>query len=110
MSVLSLTGDAESPLAQRSQLALTSAVPPELETLGMLPTRSGRVKVPFLAVPQLGSCASSGRAWRLWLPRVLELAALRTAHSPAFDHAGAACSRSITSSTRCSASAQRGES
>lgn len=40
VSVLSLTGDAESPLAQRSQLALTSAVPPELETLGMLPTSS----------------------------------------------------------------------
>ena len=48
------------------------------------------VKVPPLAVPQLGSCASPGRAWRLWaarrsqevagplgaqpLPRVLKLA------------------------------------
>ena len=27
------------------------------------------VKVPPLAVPQLGSCASSGRAWRLWAAR-----------------------------------------
>ena len=27
------------------------------------------VKVPVLAVPQLGSCASSGRAWRLWAAR-----------------------------------------
>ena len=28
--------------------------------------RASTVKVPSLAVPQLGSCASSGRAWRLW--------------------------------------------
>ena len=51
---------------------------------------SSMVKVPPLAVPQLGSCASPGRAWRLWaarrsqevagplgaqpLPRVLKLA------------------------------------
>eukprot|EP00964_Phaeocystis_antarctica_P022619 scaffold12575_cov47-Phaeocystis_antarctica.AAC.1 len=57
-----------------------------------------------LAVPQLGSCASSGRAWRLRaarhsreeacplgaqpLPRVLELAATKTADFPAFDHPG----------------------
>ena len=40
VSMLSLTGDAGSPLAQRSELALTSAVPPELETLGALPTSS----------------------------------------------------------------------
>ena len=55
-----------------------------------------------LAVPQLGACASSGRAWRLWaarlsqeeagplgvhpLPRVLELAASKAADSTAFDH------------------------
>ena len=58
-----------------------------------------------LAVPQLASCASSGRAWRLTarhsqgearplgpqpLPRVLELAASRAAESTAFEHAGAA--------------------
>ena len=57
-----------------------------------------------LAVPQLGSCASSGRTWRLWaaqhsdaeavplgaqpLPRVLELAASKAADSTAFDHVG----------------------
>ena len=62
---------------------------------------------PPLAVPQLGSRASSGRAWRLWaarhsreeagplgaqpLPRVLELAASKAADFPwpltmAFDH------------------------
>ena len=57
-----------------------------------------------LAVPQLGSCASSGRAWRLWaarhsqeeagplgtqpLPRVLELAASKAADFTAFDHPG----------------------
>ena len=57
-----------------------------------------------LAVPLLGSCASSGRAWRLrtaWhsqgeprprgtqpLPRVLELAASRAADFTAFDHLG----------------------
>ena len=27
------------------------------------------VKAPALAVPQLGSCASSGRAWWLWAAR-----------------------------------------
>ena len=53
-----------------------------------------------LAVPELGSCASSGRAWRLWaarhsqeeadplgaqpLPRVLELAASKVADFAAF--------------------------
>ena len=63
------------------------------------------VKVPPLAVPQLGSCASSGRAWRLWparrsqgeaqplgvspLLRVLERAASKAADFPAFDHPGA---------------------
>ena len=52
------------------------------------------------ALPPLTSCASSGRAWRLWaarhsqgeasplgpqpLPRVLELAASKAAHLPAF--------------------------
>ena len=57
------------------------------------------------AVTQLGSCASSGRAWRLWaarhsqgeagplsaqpLPRVLELAASKAADLTAFDHLGA---------------------
>ena len=59
---------------------------------------------PHLAVPQLGSCASSGRAWRLRaarhsqeeagplrtgrpqsLPRVLELAASKAANFTAFD-------------------------
>ena len=60
--------------------------------------RSRMVKVPVLAAPQLGSCASSGRAWRLSaarhsqeeaeplgskpLPRKLELAASKPAHSP----------------------------
>ena len=55
------------------------------------------------AVPQLGSCAFSKRAWRLWAaldsqkeagplgaqpsPRVLELAASKAANSTAFDHA-----------------------
>ena len=57
-----------------------------------------------LAVPQLGSCASSGRAWRLWaarhsqeeagplgaqsLPRMLELAASDAADFTALDHPG----------------------
>ena len=67
------------------------------------------VKVPPWAAPQLGSSASSGRAWRLWaarhsqeeagppgaqpLPWVLELAASKSAHFPAFDHSGVAASR-----------------
>ena len=62
------------------------------------------VKVPPFAVPQLGSCASSGRAWRPWAarhsqkeaeplgaqppPRVLELAASNAADLTACDHAG----------------------
>ena len=64
------------------------------------------VKVPLFAVPQLGSCASSGHAWRLRaarhsqeeagplgaqpLPLLLERAASKAAHFPAFDHAGIA--------------------
>ena len=56
------------------------------------------------AVPQLGSCASSGRAWRLRaarysqeeagplgaqpLPRVLERSASKAAHLTAFEHPG----------------------
>ena len=63
-----------------------------------------------LAVPELGSCASSGRAWRLWaarhsqeeadplgaqpLPRVLELAASKAADVTACDHAGTTQPRS----------------
>eukprot|EP00964_Phaeocystis_antarctica_P048199 scaffold27896_cov49-Phaeocystis_antarctica.AAC.2 len=59
-----------------------------------------------LAAPQLGSCASSGRAWRLWtarhsdeeasppgarpLPRVLERAASKVADSTAVDPSGGA--------------------
>ena len=63
------------------------------------------VKVPPLAAPQLGSCAASGHAWRLWaarhsqkevgtlraqpLPRVLELAASKAADfKAAFDPSG----------------------
>ena len=64
------------------------------------------VKVPSLAGPQLGFCASSGRTWRLWaarhsqeeagplhaqpLPRLLERAASKVADFTAFDHPGAA--------------------
>ena len=39
---------------------------------GLLPAKPGRrsrVKVPALAVPERGCCASSGRAWRLWAAR-----------------------------------------
>ena len=55
-------------------------------------------------MPQLGSCASLGRTWQLWLarpsqgkaqslgaqplPRVLELAASKAADSTACDHPG----------------------
>ena len=61
--------------------------------------------MPALAVPQLGSCAFSGRARRLWLvwhsqgeaqplgalppPRVLERTASKAADSTAVDHVGA---------------------
>ena len=59
---------------------------------------------PALAAPQLGSCASSGSAWRLWaarhsqeeagplsaqpLPRLLEPAASKAADFTAFAHSG----------------------
>ena len=59
---------------------------------------------PLSAVPQLGACASSGCAWRLWaarhsygearplgsqpLPRVLEPAASKVADSTASSHPG----------------------
>ena len=62
------------------------------------------VKVPPWPAPQLGSCASSGRAWRRLaarhsqeeagplsaqpLPRMLEPAASTAADSTAFDHPG----------------------
>ena len=58
--------------------------------------------MPPLAVPEVGPCALSGRAWRLWvarhsqeetqslsaqpLPRVLERAAYKAADFTAFDH------------------------
>ena len=64
------------------------------------------VKVPLLAAPQLASCASSGRTWRLWaarhsqeeagplgaqpLPLLLEQAASKAADVTAFDHVGIA--------------------
>ena len=67
-------------------------------------------------MPQLGSCASSGRAWRLWAarhsqeeagplgaqppPRVLELAASQAAHFTAFDHVGMTMARTRTSPAR----------
>eukprot|EP00964_Phaeocystis_antarctica_P038137 scaffold21832_cov62-Phaeocystis_antarctica.AAC.4 len=74
------------------------------------------------AVPQLGSRASSARAWWLWaarhsqgeagpldtqpLPRVLELAASKASSFTAFDHPGAAasaCSVTVRGSRRARA-------
>ena len=62
------------------------------------------VKVPPIAVLQPGSCASSGRTWRLWAarhsqgeprplgsqprPQLLELATSKVAHFTACVHAG----------------------
>eukprot|EP00964_Phaeocystis_antarctica_P061246 scaffold36583_cov63-Phaeocystis_antarctica.AAC.2 len=80
-----------------------------------------------LAVAQLSSCASSGRAWRPWaawhsqdeawplgsqpLPRVLKPAASKAAHFTAFDHLGSAsstCSRACARAcAACSAGARR---
>ena len=70
------------------------------------PLLSSMLKVPALAVPQLGSCVSPGRARRLWAarhsqeeagsldaqppPRVLEPAASKAADFAAFDHPGLA--------------------
>ena len=69
---------------------------PQLHEVG-LGRRQSTVKVPPRAAPQLGSCASSGRAWQLWAarhsqeeadslgaqppPRVLERAASKAADS-----------------------------
>ena len=71
------------------------------------------VKVPPLSAPQLGACASSGRAWRRWaarhsqeetgplsaqpLPRVLELTASKAADVTTFDHAGSVLITAILS-------------
>ena len=49
--------------------------------------------MPPLAVPQLGSCASSGRAWRLWAARHSQeeagpLGASKAADLTACDRAG----------------------
>ena len=81
------------------------------------------VKAPALAVPQLGSCASSGRAWWLWaarhsqeeagppgarpLPRVLELAASKAADFTAFDHPGGTVRRATRSGPRAQTSPSR---
>ena len=64
-----------------------------------------------LVPPELGSCASSARVWRLWearhsqsrgqatgsqpLPQVLELAASKVADSTAFDHVGGVKEKTI---------------
>ena len=71
-----------------------------LGTEGKLLHRSTLKAPPPLAAPQLGSCASSGRAWRLWaarhsqeeaqplgaqpLPRVLEPTASQAADPTSF--------------------------
>ena len=55
--------------------------------------QSSRLKVPPpLAAPQLGSCASSGRAWRLWAARPSQERARPTGR-PATASAGARASR-----------------
>ena len=74
---------------------------------GALPREApySTVKVPALAVPQLGPCASSGRAWPLWAarysqseaqppgtqppPRGLKRAASKVAHFNTVDRLGA---------------------
>ena len=80
-----------------------------------------------LAVPQLGSCATSGRAWRLWAaqhsqgeaqplgarppPWVLEPAASKAADVTAVDHAGVAPRRDRRAGSgpsRCRRRARRG--
>ena len=63
--------------------------------------RGSMAKVPALAVPEVGSRASSGRACQLCLARVLELDASEAADFPAFDHSGAA---------RCGSSSRRSSS
>ena len=88
----------------RTLTLILTAVPSRRRWGAQRPSRRGSmVGVPALVGPQLGSCASSGRAWRLTarhsqgearplgpqpLPRVLELAASRAAESTGFDHPG----------------------
>ena len=101
-----LPGFVEEPDALNAETADVAAVQAGLEGLQALQvTRASQhgQSAP-LAVPQLGSCASSGRAWRLWAarhsqeevgslgapppPRVLEPAASKAAHFTAPDHSG----------------------
>ena len=67
-------------------------------------SRRSMVKVPPLAAPQVGSCASSERAWRLWAARhyfqeeAEPLAAPEAAEFTAFDHSGGWGTRNLSCS------------
>ena len=66
---------------------------------------------PSGSAPQLGACASSGRAWGIMgaqpLPRMLQLAASKAVHLAAFDHSGAASRRPTAHRTSAIARTRR---
>ena len=106
---------ADSPLWALDNVLLTPHIGWQRQ-LGQRWPQSALVITPLLA-PELGSCASSGRAWRLWaarhsqgeaqpmgpqpLPQVIELAASSVADSLAFltmyNHVGSGSRRASAS-------------
>ena len=96
--------------------SLSNAKPESVEKLG--PAQQHGQSDP-LAVAQLGSGASSGRTWRLWVarhsqgkaqplgsPRALKLVACKAADSTSFDHVGTATT--LASPVRASAATAAG--
>ena len=89
-----------------SSVGLTSDVPLNSHEFNKFMHGSTLKVPPSWAVPQLGCCGSSGRAWRLWLsrhsegeagplgapplPQALELAASKVTDSTASDVTGTA--------------------
>ena len=56
-------------MAVATELSVYLFKSPPFQEKAEQPKRRSMVKVAPLAAPQLGSCASSGRAWRLWATR-----------------------------------------
>ena len=66
-AALALEGDELAAVATELSVYLFKS--PPFQEKAEQPKRRSMVKVAPLAAPQLGSCASSGRTWRLWAAR-----------------------------------------